>query len=139
MSKIHLYIKDQNIINIPQYESIYYKQFIEFKNKSVESVYILDVLDYLDLNSGQELLKAVYDKLVDGGELIIQGPDFNQLMIAINFNKINSYEGKKIIYDKRIYMHSLEEILNKTSRGFECMIKRYINIFDYYIHCKKHE
>ena len=137
MSKIYIY-RDGKNFDIPKYTSMSYEQFVNLSDNTIESVYILDMLDYFNIDDASDFLQCVSNKLIAGGELIVQGPDFYQLLISINFNKIQSELGKQVIYNGRIIMDSMDDILEiVTPKGFECYIKKYINIFEYYIEFKK--
>lgn len=138
MNKICLTIDENTDLNIPKYTTLTHDRFVSLTDGTVESVYLLDVLDYFDEHNLKLCLQQIFNKLINGGELILQGPDMNQLLIAINFNKIQPQTGKRIIYSGRTIMHSMEEIIDiiKMS-GFECYIKKYINIFEYYLEFKK--
>lgn len=137
MSKVYIYRDDKNF-DIPKYTSMSYEQFVNLPDDTIESVYILDMLDHLDADDGASFLECVHNKLISNGELIVQGPDFYQLLISINFNKIQLELGKQVIYNGRMIMHSMEDILQIINlKGFECYIKKYINIFEYYVEFKK--
>lgn len=136
MKKIHLYLDSD--IEIPHYASLHVNQINDLEDGSVESFYILDILDRCDKTNGDAIVKAISNKLIQGGNIMIQAPDIKQLVIAINFNKVNFDYGRGILYDSRIYMHKLNEIVSRLqSQGFECYIKKYINIFEYYLEFKK--
>lgn len=138
MTKIYIHKGENADLDIPKYTSMSYDGFKNLENQTVESVYLMDILDYINIEDSKVFLQCIHDKLIDGGEIIIQAPDFYQLLIAINFNKIRSDLGKQVIYSGRIIMHSMEEILEKVNlAGFDPYIKKYINIFEYYLEFKK--
>ena len=90
MNKIHLH-NTRDPIDIPKYHSLNIDQMVKVKNNSVESVYMLDMLDYHNKAQGATILQTIYDKLITNGELIIQSPDLKQLIICMNFNKIDLF------------------------------------------------
>ena len=122
MNKIYLY--KNNKIDIPHYHSMQYDN--------------VQTLDNYTKDEGSEILTTLHSKLIDNGELISQGPDFKQLITAINFNKVNFEYGKNIIYDGRLYMHQMENIISNIQiKGFICKVKEYMNIFEYYLEFTK--
>jgi predicted SAM-dependent methyltransferase len=138
MTKIHIHKDEQANFEIPKYTPMSYDRFVNLENNSIESIYIVDILDYFTKEDSDVVLRCIHDKLIDSGDIVIQGPDFYQLLIAINFNKIQPDLGKQVIYSGRVIMHSMEDILSKVNlAGFECYIKKYINIFEYYVEFKK--
>ena len=137
MNKIHLH-NTRNPIDIPKYHSLNFDQMVKVKNNSVESVYMLDMLDYHNKAKGATILQTIYDKLITNGELIIQSPDLKQLIICMNFNKIDFNQGKSILYDQRIIMHQMEDIINKVcEHNFKCKAKKYINTFECFLEFNK--
>ena len=136
MNKIYLY--KNNKIDIPHYHSMQYDNVQTLDNKSIESFYIIDILDHYTKDEGSEILTTLHSKLIDNGELISQGPDFKQLITAINFNKVNFEYCKNIIYVGILYMHQMENIISNIQiKGFICKVKEYMNIFEYYLEFTK--
>tara|TARA_R100000278_G_scaffold29947_1_gene27578 strand:- start:24191 stop:24607 length:417 start_codon:yes stop_codon:yes gene_type:complete len=137
MNKIHLH-NTENPIDIPKYHSLNFDQMIKLEDNSVESVFMLDILDYHNKTQASTILETIHNKLIKDGELIVQSPDLKQLIICMNFNKIDFNQGKAVLYDQRVTMHQMEDLINKVcEHNFKCKVKKYINTFECFLEFNK--
>ena len=135
MNNIYLYIN--NPLDLPDADAHPVDKITEIQDNSVDAFYLLDLLDYCTDNCDW-ILTTITNKLKDNGKIIIQAPDIKQLIVAISFNTIDFNHGRSILYSNRLRMHTMLEIVKIIqSYKYDCIIKTYINTFEYFLEFKK--
>jgi hypothetical protein len=137
---MYFHIFKPNILPVGvKYEE--FKNIDNYENDSIENITIQDLLDYVEDQHTGPTIKLFVDKLKTDGTLTIQGTDLLQLSSSIVFKEIELSATKKIIYNgykKSIHtMNDIVELLQKLDVIIE--VKKYINIFEYYIVVRKNE
>jgi len=131
--KIYFHVKDQelipsnstpdNITNIDSYE-----------DDSITEVIVQNMCDYLFKTDVPLALQKIFQKMSKDAKLHIQGSDLKQLCSAYAFNMIEASLIKNSLYPYKQSIHNMSEILAYLQDiGFKIKIKKYINIFEYYI------
>lgn len=117
----------ENITNIDSYE-----------NESIDEVYIQDLLDFYEEKNCLPVLSLIVKKLNSGGSIVIQSIDLKQLSIAIAFGEVDQQTAKSVLYPSKKSIHYINDILDMLqSLEMRIEIKKYINIFEYYIQATK--
>lgn len=132
--KIYLHIVNPSV-QIEGFDFFDVKQLKKIKKKSVEEIYIGDLLDYIDQDNCASLLAEIISKISSGGKLYIQGIDAKALASAFVYNHINIDIYKNLLYNNKTNIHTLGYLRNLLSRfgGIEISKCRYINNMQYYI------
>lgn len=116
-------VKYDNISNIDKYE-----------DNSIENILLQDLLDFYIEEETKDILNKICSKLAPDGKIIIQSIDAKLLSIAVAFGDINIGLMKQVLYPYKRSIHTMEEILSLSdSIDLKPELKRYINIFEYYI------
>lgn len=134
---ILFHVADQELIPT---QSVYVNidDIDQYQDNSLSEILYQDLCDYFSVDETELLLSKAYDKLERGGVLHIQGSDLRQLGIAIAFNLVSEDIIKKVLYPNKKSIHTMSEILNMLKNiGYIIEIKKYINIFEYYIKVSK--
>ena len=109
-----------------------------YKDSSLENILIQDLLDYFKLEDIDKVLLALKLKTAIGGRLEIQGTDIKRLACSICFNEITDTLAASILYPHKKSMSTMSKIIKiLKSIGFEIQIKKFINIFEYYLSCRR--
>lgn len=135
--KIYFHIDNQEFLPVGvKFEKI--NNIDNYDNDSLEYILIQDLLDYYQKDDASILISTLKDKLKSGGNLSVQSVDIKQLCIAVTFDEISQDFVKDILYPNKKSIRSINDMqtILKNS-GFEIEIKKYINIFEYYILAKK--
>jgi len=120
------------------YENI--SKINEYKDNSLESIILQDTCDYLIREDVPVLIKKICGKLISGGKLYIQGSDFKQLCVAVTFDMMPETTIMKVLYPDKKSIHNMGEILKYLKdNDMSIVLKKYINIFEYYIEAVKGE
>lgn len=105
---------------------------------TLDHVVIQDLLDFYPDEEVSEVLSKVISKLSRGGTLDIQSIDVKMLGVAVAFNDINTELTKQVLYPFKRSIHTMSEIVDMcTKNGMDITIKKYVNIFEYYISSTK--
>lgn len=108
------------------------------KDDSIQEIVYQDLCDYFIAEDVPAILNKAYNKLISGGSLHIQGSDLRQVGIAIAFNMISEDVIKSVLYPNKKSIHNMSEILAiLKDTGFKISVKKYINVFEYYIKAYK--
>jgi hypothetical protein len=119
--------KFEHIDNISKYE-----------DGSLSSIVIQDLLDFYPEEEMENVLLQIISKLSRGGTLDIQSIDMKMLGVAIAFNDINAELTKQVLYPFKRSIHTMSEIADIcTKNGMDIIMKKYVNIFEYYISSTK--
>lgn len=111
-----------------------------YPDGSIDNIVIQDLLDFYPEEEVEQVLKNIVLKLKPGGKLDIQSIDMKMLGIAIAFNDINPDLTKQVLYPFKRSIHTMSEIVKLFSdNDLAVNIKKYINIFEYYISSTKNE
>ena len=109
---------------------------------SIESIYIHDLLDYIEEKDLNKTIRILKSKLIDGGKLYIQGTDIKSASAALLYGQINTIVYKSMIYGigkKSTYTTSdIKELLLEID-GLKILSINYINASQYYIECVLYE
>jgi hypothetical protein len=134
LQKIYLHVISPSI-PIEGFDFFDIKQFKKVKKKSVEEIYIGDLLDYIDQDNCAALLADIISKISKNGKLFIQGIDAKALASAFVYNHINIDIYKNILYNNKVNIHTLGSLRNFISGFGELEISKckYINNMQYYI------
>ena len=125
MNNIYLYLN--NPVDIPNSSPCQIDKITEVQDNSVDTFYLLDLLDYGVEETYASMLDVIQSKLKKDGAIVIQAPDIKQLIIAITFNKINFNYGRSVLYSDRLHMYTMSEIINMMKKyNYDCIIKKYI-------------
>lgn len=109
-----------------------------YDNNSLQNILYQDLCDYFTADDTQNILQKAYDKLSSGGTIHVQGTDLRQVSIAVTFNMIDENIIKNVLYPNKKSIHFLSDILSIMKNiGFKIQIKKYINVFEYYIKASK--
>lgn len=119
--------KYENVANIKNYE-----------DNSIDNIILQDTCDYLVANDIKTMIDAMHTKLKNNGKIYLQGSDMKQLCVAVTFDMVAESIIKKVLYPNKKSIHNMGEIiaLLKDS-GFKIIVKKYINVFEYYIEAVK--
>lgn len=110
----------------------------DYADGSLDHVVIQDLLDFYPDEEVGEVLSKVISKLSRGGTLDIQSIDVKMLGVAIAFNDINTELTKQVLYPFKRSIHTMSEIVDMCAKnGMDITIKKYVNIFEYYISSTK--
>ena len=108
------------------------------KDESIDEIVYQDLCDHFIAEDVPAILKKAYEKLAPNGSLHIQGSDLRQIGIAIAFNMISEDIIKSVLYPNKKSIHNMSEILAILKDiGFRISVKKYINVFEYYIKAYK--
>lgn len=116
----------------------YIKNIESYKDESISTILLHDLLDYYSDDQIQSFVELLKSKLQNDGKIIIQSIDMKQLSRAVTFDEVDIDLVKQILYPikKSIHtLHDIEKLFN--SMGMKTVIKKYINLFEYYIVIKK--
>lgn len=109
-----------------------------YESESLESVILQDTCDYFIAEDVPVLLSKICSKIKKNGVLYIQSLDLKQLCIAVTFDMMQTETIKKIIYPDKKSIHNMGDILQYLKdQDMKITIKKYINIFEYYIEAIK--
>jgi|APGre2960657404_1045060.scaffolds.fasta_scaffold00249_8 predicted SAM-dependent methyltransferase len=110
----------------------------KYEDNSLDEILYQDLCDFFISDDATTLLQKAYQKLNHGGSIFIQGSDLRQLCMAVSFNMIDQDIVKKVLYPNKKSIHLISEMLDMLKRvGFIIDIKKYINVFEYYIKASK--
>ena len=125
-------------IDIPNTENVNIEKIDSLEDGSIENLYLNDCLDHIPPVDHSQLLLQIHNVLSDNGLLYIQGPDLKQTMIATVFNKINIQLAQMLLYNKRTFSHTAQNIKDiLESNNYIIISQKYINIFEYHFIFKK--
>ena len=125
-------------IDIPNAENVNIEKIDSLEDGSIENLYLNDCLDHIPPVDHSQLLLQIHNVLSDNGLLYIQGPDLKQTMIATVFNKINIQLAQMLLYNKRAFSHTTQNIKDiLESNNYITISQKYINIFEYHFIFKK--
>lgn len=135
--KIYFHIDNQDFLPVGiKFDKIH--NIDNYTNNSIEHIFIQDLLDYYADSDSNNILLGLKDKLITNGLITIQSTDIKQLCVAVAFGDISIDIAKNILYPNKKSIKSIYDINNLLiNNGFEIEIKKYINIFEYYIVAKK--
>lgn len=132
---IHLF---KPITDLKDFEFLSLDQIDTVSEDTAESIYIHDLLDYIDENNLNKTIRILRSKLINGGKLYIQGTDIKSASAALLYGQINDKIYKSMIYGigkKSTYSTSdIKEILLDID-GMKILSINYINASQYYIEC----
>lgn len=115
-----------------KYEAL--RDIDNYKDGSINNILLQDILDYMPYDKVIPLVELCIKKLAIGGTISLQGVDLKQLASSITFNEIGLDIAKKILYNNKQSIHTMEDIIKILSAiGCNITSKKYINIFEYYI------
>tara|TARA_Y100000385_G_C12982135_1_gene588906 strand:- start:514 stop:939 length:426 start_codon:yes stop_codon:yes gene_type:complete len=110
----------------------------DHESESLESVILQDTCDYFVAEDVPVILGKVCSKIKKDGILYIQSLDLKQLCIAVTFDMVAQETIKKVIYPDKKSIHNMGDILQYLKdQNMKITVKRYINIFEYYIEAIK--
>lgn len=135
--KIYFHIDNQDFLPVGvRFEKI--NNIDKYDNETLEYILIQDLLDYYHKDDANTLLSVIKDKLKNNGLLSIQSLDIKQLCIAATFDEISVDFIKDILYPNKKSIRTINDTVNLLQNiGFKIEIKKFINIFEYYILAKK--
>lgn len=134
---ILFHVSDQELIPTQSTYS-HISDIDNYDNDSIKEIIYQDLCDYFQEDDVKQLLDKAYEKLAHGGVIHIQGSDLRQVGIAIAFNMVTEDIIKRVLYPNKKSIHTLSEILGYLKNiGFVIDIKKYINVFEYYIRATK--
>lgn len=138
MNNIYIYANNP-VVDLPDCKNISVQEISNIEDNSVDSLYLMNLFDLLNIDHQQKILEICIKKLkTNTGQLHIQSADLKLFCNAVTFNKISIEASQKILYQNRIYMHTMSDIINLVeASSLKCIIKKYINVFEYYILCVK--
>jgi hypothetical protein len=125
-------------INMPNAEDINISDVGSLDKDIAENIYLNDCMDFITPLQHKELLDILHNIIKENGLLYIQAPDLKQIMIAATFNKINMQLAQMLLYNKRVFAHTAQNIKDilETS-NYITITQKYINIFEYHFIFKK--
>lgn len=139
MSKsILFHVSDQELMP-SQSEYRHISEIDSYDDSSIQEIVYQDLCDFLKEDDAPDILKKAYDKLQTNGIIHIQGTDLKQLGVAIAFHSISEDIAKRVLYDNnKKSIRCLSDMISiLKSLNFKIRIKKYINIFEYYIQAYK--
>lgn len=130
------------INDLKDFEFISFEKIDNIQGCSIESIYIHDLLDYVEEKDLKKTIRILKSKLIEGGKLYIQGTDIKSASAALLYGQINTKVYKSMIYGigkKSTYTTSdIKELLLEID-GLKILSINYINASQYYIECVLHE
>lgn len=138
MNNIYIYVNNP-IVDLPDCKNVSVQELSAIETESVDNLYIMNLLDVLNITDQQGILESCISKLKPNiGQLHIQSTDLKLFCNAVTFDKISLEASQQILYRNRIYMHTMNDIVKlMEASNLKCIIKKYINVFEYYISCVK--
>lgn len=129
-----LFLYHNQIQGLPA--NILYHDINELENidwTKYKHILLQDLLDfYADANI-ISVLSTLFNKMLTGSKIEIQGVDLKQLCIAIANDDVDENLGKSIIYSRKT-INNIYDIQNYLVEcGFTIDTRKYINIFEYNI------
>lgn len=128
--------------DIKDFEFIPLNEIDNLTDNSIDSIYIHDLLDYIEENSINKILRILKSKLANNGKLYIQGTDIKSASAALLYGQINNKIFKSMVYGigkKSTYTISdIREIIVDID-GLKIISINYINASQYYIECLYNE
>jgi hypothetical protein len=136
-TKIFLHFEEQDLTPVDlKFESI--TNIDSHNDNSFEEISIQDLLDYIPADAVSLTLEKIVNKLAPEGKLHIQGTDLKQIGIAIAFNKADQRLIKSILYPHKKSIATLSNMVELIkSLDLIIEVKKYINVFEYYVCAKK--
>lgn len=110
--------------------------------ESIEAIYIHDLLDYIDSDSINKIIRLIKSKLINNGKLYLQGTDIKSLSASLLYGQIDILTFKSMVYGlgkKSTYSVSDIKQLIKDAEDLKIISIEYINASQYYIECMKNE
>lgn len=96
-------------------------------------IILQDLLDFYPDTDIISVLSTLFNKMLTGSKLEIQGVDLKQLCVAIANDDVDENLGKSIIYSRKT-INNIYDIQNYLLEcGFTIDTRKYINIFEYNI------
>lgn len=135
---IYLHLIEPSI-GIDNFEFHNISKIKKIKKKSVQEIYIGDLLDYFSDEEVPLLLVEIISKLTTNGKLHIQSYDTRCLVSALVYNNINTSIFKNLIFNAgKKNIHTLGEIKRLLDDNNIKLNKcKYMNAIQYYIECIK--
>lgn len=128
--------------DLKDFEFVLWNDIQSVPESSAESIYIHDLLDYVDETSVGKTIRILKSKLANNGKLYIQGTDIKSASASLLYGQINIKIFKSMVYGigkKSTYTISdIREILNDID-GIKILSIDYINASQYYIECLYNE
>lgn len=133
MNTVFFHIAKQDFYPVgTSYEHI--DNISKYDDNSIDHIIIQDLLDFYPEEEVETVLKEVVSKLKPEGKLDIQSIDIKMLGVGIAFNDVTIDLTKQILYPFKRSIHTMSEISDLCKKhNLSIDIKKYINIFEYYI------
>lgn len=107
-----------------------------YNDQTIDRILIQDLLDYVPVESANQVLKIIKNKLAPNGRLEIQATDIRQLCMAVTYGDIDLVLAKNILYGHKKNIYSIYDMESMVKNlGLEIETKQFINIFEYHIVC----
>ena len=114
-------------IVLPEQTRVTLDQLESIDDGSCPEIILSDTLDYVE--NRDEVLQSIVKKLQYGGIIVINGVDLNLSAKAIVTGRLNLQDARDLMYNKKLSVDTLENILNNLSYlGLEtkkCKIQGY--------------
>lgn len=125
-------------IDIPNTEDVNISDVGSLDKDVAENIYLNDCMDFITPSQHKELLDILHTTIKQNGLLYIQAPDLKQIMIAATFNKINMQLTQMLLYNKRVFAHTAQNIKDiLETNNYITIAQKYVNIFEYHFIFKK--
>ena len=136
-----LFISLYDTSNIPTgYELCLYANIEEIPAKSLDEIFITDLLDFYSDQQINGIINTLISKLNNNGKLYIQSIDLEQFCIYL-VNRGISPQHKYVLFNKKINIQTLSSIstIALSNQSLKCLSRKYVNGFEYYLELQLNE
>jgi hypothetical protein len=135
-NKNKIFISLFDTSNVPTgYELVLYEDINTIPEKSIQEIFITDLLDYHKDNEINTIIQNISSKLIHTGKLHVQSIDLEQFCIYM-VNRVISIDSKYLLFGGKTNIHTLSSIgsiILNAQKEFRCLSRKYINGFEYYL------
>lgn len=130
-----LFVSNYDTSNVPTgYDLYHYEKLSEINDKSLDEIFISDILDYYTDNNIPAVLSSLIAKIKHSGKLHIQSIDLEQFCFYLS-NKVISTDKKYLLFNNKNNIQTLASLCNilLQNRYLQIISRKYLNGFEYYI------